>query len=102
VHSLREAGYEVRYVAEMWPGISDPEVLHRAQDVGSILLTGDKDFGELVFRRGGRTAGIVLFRLSGLPQHEKVLAAVEAFQRYSARFANAFTVVERGRVRIRR
>lgn len=102
MYSLREAGYEVQYVAEMWPGISDPEVLQRAQAMGSVLLTGDKDFGELVFRRDAGDEGVVLFRLSGLPQRDKVRTTVEAFRRYGPRFENAFTVVEQGRVRIRR
>jgi len=50
VDALREGGHEVEYVADLWPGISDPEVLKRARASGSVLRTGDKDFGELVFR----------------------------------------------------
>jgi hypothetical protein len=69
--------------------------------MGSGLLRGDKVFGELVFRRGVGHEGVVLFRLSGLPQHLKGSSAVEAFRRYGPRLENALTVVERGRVRIR-
>lgn len=48
---LRDDGHDVTYVAEMDPGISDEVVLARANAQGAILLTQDKDFGELVFRQ---------------------------------------------------
>ena len=99
--ALREGGHEVEYVADLWPGISDPEVLERAQASGSVLLTGDK-FGELVFRRGAGSGGVVLFRLPGLAQQDKARVAVQAFRRYGAQFKGAFTVIERARVRIRK
>jgi predicted nuclease of predicted toxin-antitoxin system len=102
VDALREGGHEVEYVADLWPGISDPEVLERAQASGSVLPTGDKDFGELVFRRGAGSGGVVLFRLPGLAQQDKARFAVQAFRRYGAQFKGAFTVVERARVRIRK
>jgi predicted nuclease of predicted toxin-antitoxin system len=47
---LRDDGHEVEYVAEMSPSIPDEEVLARVNEMRSLLLTGDKDFGELVFR----------------------------------------------------
>ena len=66
VDRLRHDGYTVLYVAEMEPGISDHDVLNLANHEGAILLTADKDFGELVFRQGKVTRGIVLVRLAGL------------------------------------
>ena len=48
VSKLRES-YQVLYIAEMSPSISDDEVLNQANEVGALLLTEDKDFGELVF-----------------------------------------------------
>ena len=51
VDRLRHDGYTVLCVAEMEPGISDPEVLNMVNQEEAILLTADKDFGELVFRQ---------------------------------------------------
>jgi predicted nuclease of predicted toxin-antitoxin system len=82
--------------------VSDPDVTRRARAAQSVLLTGDKDFGELVFRRGASAEGPILLRLSGLSQSEKAAAAVEAIRRYAPPFAEAFTVIQRGRVRVRR
>ncbi len=50
VEGLRRQNYIVGYVAEMDPGISDDLVLDLANREKALLLTADKDFGELVFR----------------------------------------------------
>ena len=50
VDRLRDEGHFVQYVAEMDPGISDDSVLEWANTQNTLLLTADKDFGELVFR----------------------------------------------------
>jgi predicted nuclease of predicted toxin-antitoxin system len=64
VNILRQAGRDVTWIRTEAPGISDPEVLDRAQAEERILLTFDKDFGELAFRaRLPATIGIILFRL---------------------------------------
>ena len=47
VERLRQDGHTVWYVVEMEPGISDDVVLDLANREGALLLTGDKDFGEL-------------------------------------------------------
>jgi predicted nuclease of predicted toxin-antitoxin system len=47
--ALRERGHDVTWVQSDAPGISDAEVLAHAQAEGRILVTFDKDFGELAF-----------------------------------------------------
>ena len=64
VEALRNAGWEVFSVAEECPGISDEQVAALCSESQRVLLTFDKDFGELVFRRGlSAGSGVVLFRL---------------------------------------
>ena len=63
VSAVRARGHEVLYVAEMAPGIKDDEVLRLARAESAVLITGDKDFGALVFARGLSHAGVVLVRL---------------------------------------
>lgn len=67
VERLRDEGHDVDYVAELSPGVSDDEVLGRADEDGRILITVDKDFGELVFRMGRVSTGVLLLRLAGSP-----------------------------------
>jgi len=102
VQVLRDAGHQVVVVAEMNPGISDSVVLNSAYQNASILLTADKDFGELVFRQRQLFAGIVLIRLAG--QSPDVKAATVGFvvKEHGKEMPGAFTVISPRNVRIRR
>jgi len=63
VEHLRAAGHDVTYMAESAPGTTDRQAIDSAQAEGRILLTEDKDFGELVFRRMTAVPGLVLLRI---------------------------------------
>jgi len=102
VHALRDAGHDVEYIAELAPGSTDEEVLARAGDRSAIVITEDKDFGELVHRRKQANAGVVLLRLRGLTPGKKVAVALQVFADHSADFAGAFSVVTETGVRVRR
>ncbi len=60
VRALRSAGYEVTVVAEISPRSEDTEVLRLAFREKRILLTEDKDFGQLVFAHSRKTRGLIL------------------------------------------
>jgi len=67
VAALRQRGHDVLWIREASPGISDSDVLSRAQTEARLLLTFDKDFDELVYRRGRAASwGVALFRLRKL------------------------------------
>jgi predicted nuclease of predicted toxin-antitoxin system len=101
VEGLRLDGHNVEYVAEMAPGIGDGEVLRRANDRGAVLITADKDFGELVFRQGQAHAGILLLRIGVLTKAEKVEAVAEVVRDHGAALVGAFSVLTPDSVRIR-
>ncbi len=48
---LRNAGYDVIAIGEESPGISDRDILNRAQIEHRIILTFDRDYGELIYKR---------------------------------------------------
>jgi predicted nuclease of predicted toxin-antitoxin system len=102
VERLRQEGHSVLYVLEMTPGISDEQVIQRANQESALLLTADKDFGELVFRQGRMTPGVVLIRLAGLSPQQKAELVVKAIQDYGAEMAQHFTVITPGMVRLRK
>lgn len=52
VLALREAGHDVLSIAEVAPGATDQQVLERALNEKRVLITEDRDFGELVYARG--------------------------------------------------
>lgn len=102
VERLRQSGYQVWYVAEWEPGISDEVVLDLANRERAILLTVDRDFGELVFRQGRVTTGVILLRLSGLSLARKAEIVNVALAAHGNEMDHAFTVITPGAVRIRR
>ena len=102
VERLRRAGHAVSYVAEMEPGVVDDLVLDRATRDGSLLLTADKDFGELVYRQRRLTRGVVLIRLAGLSPTEKARLVASVIDEHRAQLSRAFTVITHKAVRIRR
>ena len=101
LEALRKAGWEVFSIAEERPGISDEEVAALCAEQQGILLTFDKDFGELVFRRGlSAGSGVVLFRITPESPEEAAdlaLALVEA----QPDLRGSFCVVTRDRIRVR-
>jgi predicted nuclease of predicted toxin-antitoxin system len=101
VAALRQQGHDVAWVLEDAPGSPDPGVLERAQDDGRVLVTFDKDFGELAFRRGlAASVGVVLFRITLASPDHAVRSAVAAFAS-RADWAGQFAVVEDDRIRLR-
>lgn len=65
VEQLRQAGHTVLAIAETSPGVNDETVLESAQSQQAILITGDRDFGELAYRLRRVHFGIILVRLGG-------------------------------------
>jgi predicted nuclease of predicted toxin-antitoxin system len=102
VERLRQDGHDVVYVQEHSPSISDDEVLQLANDCDALLLTGDKDFGELVYRLHRVHGGVALIRLGGLTNLTKSEIVAQTFQDHASELGGAFTVISPGLVRIRR
>jgi predicted nuclease of predicted toxin-antitoxin system len=102
VERLRLDGHDVVYVAELSPSVTDEEVLQEANARGAVLLTADKDFGDLVFRQGLVHSGVILLRLAGLANATKAEIVAEVCRDRSAHLVGAFSVVSPGQIRIRR
>ncbi len=102
VERLRCDGHSVGWVAELAPSVPDEEVLRRATADEAALVTEDKDFGELVYRRRLGHAGVILVRLEGLPNAMKAEIVSEALRAFGKEMAGAFSVVSPDSVRIRR
>lgn len=101
VDRLRAKGHHVLYVTELSPGIDDSTVLRKSSELNAILLTNDKDFGELVFRQQLHHSGVMLIRLDGLTPDEKAATVEMAFDVYAAFLPNRFAVVSRHSLRLR-
>ncbi|MBM3757995.1 MAG: hypothetical protein FJW38_28935 [Acidobacteria bacterium] len=98
---LRRSGFDVASIAEAHPGIPDTEVLALASSEGRTLLTFDKDFGELAFRRGlPASCGVILFRIGLLGPAESAELALATLQS-GVEWAGHFCVVNNRKIRIK-
>jgi predicted nuclease of predicted toxin-antitoxin system len=101
IERLRTAGFDVVAVRDLAPGISDRDVLKTATAEERIVLTEDRDFGELVIRQRINVEGVILLELERLTndgEAEMVLATISA---HAAALEGKLVVLEPGRVRVR-
>jgi predicted nuclease of predicted toxin-antitoxin system len=101
VKKVRVAGHDVLYVLEYDRGISDSEVLERSYQDGRILVTRDKDFGELVFRLKKRVAGIILLRVSNKNRHLQWPRLKKLISLKQENLIGTFVVIDEYKFRIR-
>jgi predicted nuclease of predicted toxin-antitoxin system len=100
VTALRLEGNDVAWVREDAPGSTDIQVLERAQNESRIVLTFDKDFGELAYRYGlPASCGIILFRIS-TPSSRHVARSASAALKQREDWAGHFSVIEDNRIRM--
>ena len=101
VTSLRQAGHDVAYMMELASGATDAETIVLAQRARRLLLTEDKDFGDLVFRQARPVPGLVLVRIEPLQRAAKWPRVWSAIERFGEGLYGHFTVIELARFRSR-
>ena len=101
VASLRKDGHNVRYITEEKAGAIDDEILSNAYKEERILITEDKDFGELVYRFKKPTHGIVLLRIDVTDRHNKWPRLKKLIDNYGPKLQGYFTVVDTQKFRFR-
>lgn len=99
---LRSMGHDVTSVAEDFPSIRDTDVLAAARRANRILLTNDKDFGELIFLHGIAHRGVILLRLFSEDAQSKIDSIKTLVEKHGDDLSENFTVVSSDTVRIRR
>jgi predicted nuclease of predicted toxin-antitoxin system len=99
---LRLGDHDVLYVAESAVGLSDADVISLALRERRLLLTEDKDFGDLVFRRERTVPGVVLMRIGPEKLELKTVRLAAAIERYGEELFGHYVVIEEGRFRSRR
>jgi predicted nuclease of predicted toxin-antitoxin system len=100
IKALCESGHDVTAVAEIARGATDEQVLERALNEKRVLITEDRDFGELVYARGRSAAGVILVRFPSSVRRAKAATVVDAVTKLGSKLQYSFTVIEPGRVRI--
>lgn len=95
---LGKKGYDVLFVGDITHSASDEEIIRKAEEDDRILITDDKDFGELVFRLGKPAKGVILLRI-GVNPEKRLRALIKLLKKYKLK--GKFIVLKEDSVRIR-
>lgn len=102
VDLLRTNGFDVAYILETNQGADDEFILAMANADKRILLTQDKDFGELVFRIKNAHYGVILIRLEGYKPALKAEVVLQIIAKHKDELINSFAVIQPNVIRIRK
>ena len=90
---LLECGYDVKWIPDYNCGITDDELLKIANEEKRILLTNDKDFGELIFLQKKHSLGIILFRIKEQQTQIKLDLISRLLEKYEDKILYHFIVI---------
>ena len=94
--------YDIKAVRDIDPRMKDRDILKLAVTEKRMVITMDKDFGELVFNSGLDHSGVLLLRLEDAKSDEKVKTIQEILLKYEDKLENNFCVYQQGKLRIRK
>jgi len=96
---LTKNKYDVKWIPDYDCEILDEELLNLANTQRRILITNDKDFGELTFLQKRISTGIILLRIRGQKAQDKVKLLDKLLQKYSDKLLGHFVVITKNKIR---
>jgi len=99
---MGEQGHEVFSVYEQTRGADDDHIIQQAFAEDRILITNDKDFGELIYRERRPHRGVIFLRLEDERAANKIAVLQRLLKAYADRLEDQFVVVTETRVRFAR
>jgi predicted nuclease of predicted toxin-antitoxin system len=100
VRALRAKGHVVTAVGEVAAGVPDERVIAMAVREGAVLLTEDKDFGQLVFAEQRAAAGVIFIRFPAMFRAELPQVVCHLVEQRGEKLVGSFVVVQPGRIRV--
>lgn len=99
---LTELRFDMKTVRFLDRFMSDEAIIELSNKEQRIIITMDKDFGELVFRSGYGHSGVLLLRLEDTIGAEKRKVVEEILKTFSDKLSNNFCVYQAGKFRVRK
>jgi predicted nuclease of predicted toxin-antitoxin system len=99
---LREDGHDVKAVRDIDPCMKDADIIRLAAWEKRIIITMDKDFGELVYHSLMRHCGVLLLRLEDAAAAKKVQVVQHILANHAALIKDSFCVFQNDKFRIRK
>lgn len=98
---LHASGYDVKTVRNIDPHAKDKDILAAAVTEARMVITMDKDFGDLVHNSGHSHSGVLILRLEDATGDQKAEIVKKILDEYADILLNAFCVYQDGKLRIR-
>jgi len=102
VSYLKSKDYDTTSVVEDYRSLEDIVILKIAFEENRILITNDKDFGNLIFKEKLSSKGLILLRLGNQSSNAKIKILEKLIRDYSGRFLGNFVVVSENKIRVRK
>ncbi|HMB98433.1 MAG TPA: DUF5615 family PIN-like protein [Balneolaceae bacterium] len=102
IEKIRAAGYKTYAIREETPGISDREVIDIVRIKKGLLITEDKDFGELVFSHNIKNCSVMLLRYKKSDSDQVTEKIIRVLKNYYKDSANYFYTISGDRIRSRK
>jgi predicted nuclease of predicted toxin-antitoxin system len=99
---LRKKGFDVKSISEFSRSLEDNKILNLAYKENRIIITNDKDFGNLIFKQKLRSSGVILIRLHDQYSKAKIKALEDLIDKHLSRLLGNFVVISISGVRIRK
>ncbi len=98
---LKKRGFNIKWVGDISPGISDMAVYKIAQNEDRIILTEDKDFGELAVRFKLKICGVVILRISSKEKELRNERVFELLERFPEKLEGHLIIIDSQKFRFR-
>ncbi|MGR3319962.1 MAG: DUF5615 family PIN-like protein [Candidatus Anammoxibacter sp.] len=96
---LVEQGYDVKWISDYNRKLADKDLLNLDNKEKRILITNDRDFGELIFLQKKLSKGLILIRVKGQQTQTKVMLIKKLFKRFSDKLPRHFVVITKKKMR---
>jgi predicted nuclease of predicted toxin-antitoxin system len=100
VDFLSKQGYDIKWVPDYNCEMADEDLMRLAEEEKRILITNDKDFGDLIFLQKKLSAGTILFRVKGQKSQDKIKLVKKLLMGYRDKLVNHFIVITKAKIRI--
>jgi predicted nuclease of predicted toxin-antitoxin system len=100
IRMLRSDGHEVMAISDTHQGANDSAVIGLALGMSRVLITEDKDFGQLVYASGHAHCGVIFLRYPFQLRRHMAEKLASLVRNRGGTLTRSFTVVEPGRIRI--
>lgn len=99
ISGLRSDGHDVNWMLEKNKYLTDEEILNVAREEKRIMITNDKDFGEIVYRLKLISNGIILFRVKDQNENVKLELIRKAIDYKGENLSQYFVVLTEIKIR---